>query len=284
MRRVTRAAGIADPEPGARVITEGFAQLARTMHDVAGYFGEEANLQLLRVLGSAMARIADTTVSLFLVNVEPVARQEDPVGLGVARANVRGADLVPLMAPVLDALFRQHLLSAQRPMGLDEGAGGYETRLLAVGFVDLVGSTELGEQLSMSDLGALLTRFEHLAADTVTVGGGRVVKLLGDEVLFAAPDAATACDIALGLAAAVAADPGLPGTRGGVAHGPVMLRDGDVFGPIVNLAARLVAAAEPGEVLVTADLVGAAGRQGEPRGRRQLKGIGPVDVVRLRPG
>jgi adenylate cyclase len=186
------------------------------------------------------------------------------------------------MAPILDALFRQHLLAAQRPMALDTGSGGYETRHLAVGFVDLVGSTELGEQLSLTELGSLLTRFEHLASDTVTNGGGRVIKLIGDEVLFTAPDAAAAARIAIALAGLVAADDGLPAARAGLAHGLVMLRDGDVFGPVVNLAARIVGAAGPGEVLAPADLVAAAGAEASPAGTHALKGItGEVALARL---
>jgi adenylate cyclase len=186
------------------------------------------------------------------------------------------------MAPVLDVLFRQHLLAAQRPMGIDAESGGYETRLLAVGFVDLVGSTELGEQLSLAELGGLLTRFEHLASDAVTNGRGRVIKLIGDEVLFTAPDAAAAARIAVALAGAVADDAVLPTVRAGLAHGPVMLRDGDVFGPVVNLAARIVAVAGPGEVLATSELAAAAGGTSEPAGSHALKGIaGSVPLDRL---
>jgi hypothetical protein len=129
----------------------------------------------------------------------------------------------------------------------DVDAVGYETQWLAVGFVDLVGSTSLGEQLSLRDLGGVLTTFEQLATDTVTASGGRVVKLIGDEVLYTTPDAVSACTLALDLSQVCRDHPLLPSVRAGVAMGRVMLRDGDVFGPVVNLAARLVKAAEPGE-------------------------------------
>jgi len=187
-------------------------------------------------MGSAMARVADAVVSAFLVNVEPAARREDPVGLGVARANVEAASLLPLVTPALDLLFRQHLLAAQRTVLADADLVGCETQRLAVGFVDLAGSTELGEQLSLPDLGAVLTIFEQLAADTVTAGGGRIVTLIGDEILYTSPDAGPACSVALDLSEACDAHPLIPSVRGGLASGRVMLRDGDVFGPVVNLA------------------------------------------------
>ncbi len=280
-RRLSRAAGFPDPLPGDRVFTEGFAALAAGVGDVGDVFGEDAQYQLLRVMGSAMARLADAVVSAFLVNVEPVARREDPVGLGIARANVEAAALLPLVAPALDLLFRQHLLAAQRTALADVDLG-YETQRLVVGFVDLVGSTELGEQVGLRELGEVLTRFEQVAADTVTGAGGRVIKLIGDEVLYTAPDAASGCAVALDMSRRCRDDPVIPPLRAGLAIGRVMLRDGDVFGPVVNLAARAVKVARPGEIVATADVADAAGFRYEPRGRHRLKGItGDVELRRL---
>jgi adenylate cyclase len=282
VRRLTRTAGFPDPQSGAPIFTEGFAALATNAREAADVFGDEALHQLLRVMGSAMARVADAVVSTFLVNVEPAARRQDPVGLAVAQANVRAATLLPLVAPVLDLLFRQHLLAAQRSVLADVDAIGYETQRLAVGFVDLVGFTELGEQLSLHDLGGVLTSFEQLATDTVTASGGRVVKLIGDEILYTTPDAASACAIALDVSQACRDHPLLPSVRAGLAMGRVMLRDGDVFGPVVNLAARLAKAAQPGEVVATADVSAASGLRSETRGRHRLKGSADdVEVRRL---
>jgi adenylate cyclase len=220
VRRLTRAAGFPDPESGARVFIEGFAVLASNARAGADVFGQEAPYQLLRVMGSAMARVADAVASTFMVNVAPAARRADPVGLAVAQANVEAAALLPLVAPLLDLLFRQHLLAAQRTVFADVDSVGYETQRLAVGSVDLVGFTALGEQLSLRDLGGVLTRFEHLATDTVTASGGRVVKLIGDEILYTTPDAGSACTLALDLAQVCSDHPLLPSVRAGVAMGP----------------------------------------------------------------
>src|SRR5204863_9085823 len=132
IRRLVRAAGFADPDSEQAVFTEAFVFLAAGLSSVEAIFGEEVLFQLVRVLGAAMARVADAVVSAFLVNVEPVARLQDPVGLAVARANVEAAGLLPLVAPALDVLFRQHVIAAQRTVP-DDNPVGYETQQLIVG-------------------------------------------------------------------------------------------------------------------------------------------------------
>jgi class 3 adenylate cyclase len=273
LRRVTRAAGFPDPGPDDRVLTEQFIGTAEAISAAEAVFGEEAVLQLIRVMGSAMARVADAVVSAFLVNVEPAARGRDPIGLGVARANVEAAALLPGVAPALDVLLRQHLIAARRTVLGDAADSGYETQWLCVGFVDLVGSTALTQRLSTSELGAMLTEFENAAADIVTAGGGRVVKLIGDEILYTAGDEPSACTIALELVAAFAQHPRVPMVRAGVAGGDVLLRDGDIFGPVVSLAARAVNMAASSEIVAPPAIAAAAGRQSEPLGQHSLRGF-----------
>jgi class 3 adenylate cyclase len=281
--QISRAAGFPEPGPGGRVLGEQFVDLAAGMAAAEAMFGEDAVLQLVRVMGSAMARLADALVSTFLVNVESSVRDADPVGLGIARANAEAIALMPIVNGGLDILLRQHILAARRSIVGDAADSGYETQTMCVGFVDLVGSTALAQQLSTRELGAVLTEFEHVAADTVTSGGGRVVKLIGDEVLYIASDAVAACTIALELASTFAAHPLVPTVRAGVAGGDVLLRDGDVFGPIVNLAARIVKVAAAGEVVVPKAVAAAAGIHAKPLGQRQLKGFDEdVELCRLR--
>jgi len=281
VRRLVRLAGLPDPEPGARVFTEGFVALVTGMGDVAAVFGEDAGNQLLRVLGSAMARVADAVTSAFIVNVGPAAFR-DAAGLGLARASVDAAPLIPFVAPALGTLFRQQLLTAQRMLDNDADRIGYDTQTLVVGFVDLVGSTELGERLNVRDLGATLTTFENVATDAVTAGGGRVVKLIGDEIMFTAPDAPSAATIALDLAESFRGHPVVPPVRAGLAGGQVLLRDGDAFGPVVNLAARAVTVGDPGDVVATADVAAGSGLAYESCGPQRLKGMSDeVELYRL---
>lgn len=272
LRQIGRAAGFPDPGPDDRVFAESFIGVAAVLTAAESVFGEAAVMQLVRVMGSAMARVSDALVSAFLVNVEPPVRGTDPVGLGVARANSEAAALLPGVGPALDALLRQHLVASRRTI-VGDAEFAYETQRMCVGFVDLVGSTALTQRLTTGELGAVLTEFENTASDIVTAVGGRVVKLIGDEILYTVGDEPSACKIALELVAAFSEHPRIPAVRAGVAAGDVMLRDGDVFGPVVNLAARAVKLAAPGEVVASPDVAAAAGRRSEPIGQQALKGF-----------
>src|SRR6266446_10029006 len=124
-------------------------------------------------------------------------------------------------------------------------------------------------------LGALVERFEALASDAVAARDGRVVKLVGDAVMFVAVDPSAACDIALTLLERFAGDPAVT-PRGGLAEGRLLARGGDYYGSAVNLASRLGELAVPREVLATAEVASAAARDRfrfEPAGRRILKGF-----------
>ncbi len=85
----------------------------------------------------------------------------------------------------------------------------------------------------------------------MTAGGGRVVKMIGDEAMFVADSALDAARIGLALAEAYADDELLSDVRVALAVGPVLVQDGDYYGPVVNLASRVVNMAAPGAVLVT---------------------------------
>jgi adenylate cyclase len=184
--QVIRAAGFPEPGPDDRVISEQLANLAARIAAAEAVFGEEAVLQLLRVMGSAMARLADALVSAFVVNVAPSVTGADPVGLTAARASAEAVALVPTASAAMETLLRQHIIGAWRTILGDVAELGYETQRMCVGFVDLVGSTTLAQRLSTRELGIVLTAFEHTAADAVTACGGRVVKLIGDEVMYVA--------------------------------------------------------------------------------------------------
>lgn len=121
--------------------------------------------------------------------------------------------------------------------------------VLAVGFADLVSYTDLALRLEPRELGALVQRFEGVASDVITQGGGRVIKTVGDEVLFTAADALSGAVIALSLSERMAVDDLVPDVRVGLAYGSVLRSLGDVYGPTVNLASRLTRLAEPGTVV-----------------------------------
>lgn len=277
--RILRACGFVEPGRDERVLSAGMARLCALVPAAVDLFGDEAVFQLLRVMGASSIRLADALVSSFLANVEPSLRDTDPVGLQVARANVAAVELFPEVVAGLDTLLREHLVQLRRTSsGID---GGYETRDLCVGFIDLVDSTELARGTAMDELGALLTEFERLAADAVTAAGGRVVKLIGDEVMYTVADPTAACAIALEVAGRLEAHDRLPEVRAGVVSGRVMLRDGDVFGPVVHLAARVVKTGDPGDVIAPTELAERARVASERLGPRDVRGFGAVELSRL---
>ena len=135
------------------------------------------------------------------------------------------------------------------------------TRELAVGFADLVDYTRSTRALAPAELAASISRFESKAGEIVTRHRGRVVKLIGDEVMFAVDDPQRAARAALELVDEVGRDSQMPDVRVGLAAGPVISHQGDYYGEVVNLAARLVKAAEPGSALVSESIAQHASTQ-----------------------
>jgi adenylate cyclase len=149
-----------------------------------------------------------------------------------------------------------------------------------VGFADLVSFTRLVRRLTERELARLVQRFEGLTSDVVAAHGGRVVKTVGDEVMFAAAPGPAAAAIALDISDTLAADELLPDVRVGLSTGPVVSRLGDVFGTTVNRASRLTALAQPGTVLVDVatvhSLAGAPQVEVRQLRGRTLRGLGHV--------
>ncbi len=215
----------------------------------------------------------------------------DPVLSAEAFAGV--ADVtIPAMAKLLEFVWRRQVAAGiQRSMMLrSHGLATGQSPVLAVGFADMVGFTLLSQHLSDEELAAVVRRFEEISHDIVTSARGRVVKMIGDEVMFVVDSVADAARIGLGLADAYADDELLSDVRVGLAWGPVLLRDGDYFGPTVNLAHRIVNIGNPGTVLMsdefhTALLVGGAGRvHGAGPPAPAAEGPRPRAVVVVRPG
>lgn len=265
-----RAAGFPDPGPDALVCTNEDVEALRVFEAGAQLLGEDVVLQVARVIGSSMARVADATIAAFLVNVGQPSLAEDPSGLKLAHANAEAVVLLREVAGVMDLILRRQAEVLQRPLVL----GDQDVQQLTVGFIDLVGSTALAQQLSIKELGAALAEFDELTSEIIVGARGRVVKLIGDEVMFVAPDAETGCAIALELAARFADHPRLPPVRGSLASGAVLSRHGDHFGPVVNLAARAVKLAAPGAVLASPTVQKAVDTyRFTSIGARQLKGL-----------
>ena len=197
------------------------------------------------------------------------------------------ADIADDLEPLLIYAWRRHLSAAIARMVSDsEPTQDRRGVVRCVGFADLVSFTGLVRQLSERELADMVQRFEALASDVVTAHSGRVIKTVGDEVLFVAMGAAPAAAIALDLVRAMAQDDVLPAGQTHPDVGQVVSRLGDVFGTTVNRASRLTALARPRTVLVddafAASLAMVSGFEMFPLRRRTLRGIGPVTPWALR--
>jgi adenylate cyclase len=250
--RTWRAAGFPDPDPDPDVpsFLVGDAEILTILRAAIEFFGEDVTIQLVRVLGAAAARVADASVSAFVVNVVPHAVERDRSGLGLARANAESMVLLDGVSRAFDTLLRHHIERGFRPLEAMESVAGIDLLRRSVGFADLVDSTAWTQQRDLPTLAQALTAFDSTASEIVVERGGRVVKLIGDSVMFVANDPVTAADIALSLVDAFAAHDLLPPVRTGVATGDVLARDGDFSGAIVNLAARAGSIARPSTLLV----------------------------------
>ncbi len=205
-------------------------------------------LQLARVIGSSMSRIAEAE----LVPGDITSTEVDSVVAADAFASVADV-IIPAMARILEFVWRRQVAAGiKRSIMLrSHGLAPGESPVLAVGFADMVGFTLLSQHLSDQELAAVVRRFEELSHDIVTGLRGRVVKMIGDEVMFVVDRVADAARIGLDLADAYADDELLSDVRVGLASGPVLLRDGDYYGPTVNLAHRIVNIGNPGTVLIS---------------------------------
>ena len=246
VRELRRACGLPDADDDDPRYTDGDVRVLQTVEAASTLFGRPATVQLLRVIATSMARVADAAVSTFVTTIGAASVADD---VALVAANDAAMGLYSGLLEVMDTVLRHHLVHLART-DISGAQAGFEAQDGGIGFVDVVGSTSLAQRLPLDEVGAAIGRFESAAADVVTAGGGRVIKFLGDEVMYRSESVADACGVALRLVERLRGDPVLPGLRGGVAGGALLLRDGDCFGPVVNLAARAVKASAPGAVVV----------------------------------
>jgi len=236
-------------------------------------------MAMARVMGQAMARLASAQVDVFDGVLDLLTSQEGDVVLDEEGRAAVTELFVPGVERFVVYCWRRHLLAAMN-RALD-GEGG-----VVIGFVDLVDFTKTTRSFDEAELAELVARFERHVYETVTNSGAQLRKSLGDGVMFDAPDAAVAASAALGLVMRCAEDPRLPGARGGLAAGPTVALEGDIYGATVNRASRLAALAYPNTVVADRELAntlhGQAGFLVRRLGSRTVKGLGAVDVSVIR--
>jgi adenylate cyclase len=221
---------------------------------------EAAFMQIARVWGQALAQIAETEVRLFHMYIhEPLMRDGVPGREIAAQMDGMARELLPFTAPLMNWLhgrFLAHFVEQDviGHMEADMGEHGLQLGRLrvAIAFADLAGYTRLTEEQGDERAVSAVERFVEEVERTLPIDA-RVLKTLGDEVMTVASDPVALTQWAVGFQARAPA--GVPPPRIGIHYGEAIYRDGDYYGREVNQAARVVARAAGGEVLVTRTVV-----------------------------
>ena len=292
-RRLWRALGFADADDTSaftQADVDALAVVSRASRQAGLDF--EAMLRITRGLGQTMARLAEWEVATLATSIDEVAELLDrDTEVATDPDVVRAAlEVLEVMGPRFEELlvysWRRHLAAT---IGrIDIVAADMDDLHVAqgtVGFADVVSFTSLTNSLDEDEIGDLVEQFEARCADIVAEHHGRVVKALGDSVLFLTPTAEEGIETALEIIERVGREPELPDVHVGMASGQVVLRLGDVYGPVVNLASRLTGVARRNRVIIdqaTADLLPVKDYETRRLAARPVRGFGDVEPVTVR--
>ncbi len=243
---------VADPDTPA--LSQADVDSLATWVAMRMQMGPDAADGFLRVLGATVARLAEAISSMIRA-----ARPKMWLGLTgdeltTAQVYRESAEFIPRLGAMIDAVHRHHLVSTRTFIeGVVSGPSAPSLQC-GIGFADLSGFTALTQMLTPAELSTMLTEFGATVSDVVHADGGRVVKFLGDAVMWVSSDPERLVRAALDLVDHPRAREAGLQVRAGLGYGEILALNGDYFGNAVNLAARLVAAAAPGQILAAAEL------------------------------
>jgi len=287
------AFGIAEPETTSHLSLEDEAFLAGWAALIEATGDADLTLQILRQFGESTRRASVAALEGYAQFVERMG----PGFEGVPSQDVYDRVFLPWATaartlPALAEWLTRHHISREiddysiqateqvlAATGYVPSRPGVEP---AVAFLDLTGFTTLAQERGDAIAAEVALRLADLASRVATEHRGRVVKLLGDGVLMSFANIVDAVDASLRLLDRLS-DAGLPPGHVGVTHGPIVARDGDIFGRTVNLASRISDVTPSGELYVPASVGEAlAGRfRIEPVGVTAMQGVGPVELARV---
>lgn len=248
--RLWRALGFATVGDDEVVFTEAdVAALGRVRYFIdTTEIDDERLSAMTRMLGRTFARLASWQAEFLLevmLSHPDIVDSEDNVAAFVE-------EMLPVLEHTQDYVWRRQLVAYLSRLSPHAAAEITPPGVapMAVGFADMSNFTTLTRRASETELLELLEAFEAVATEVVGAHQGRIVKTIGDEILFVCDNPVDGAEIALGLLDACADDDRLPPLRIGLAAGPVVSRLGDVYGSTVNIANRLTSICRPGFVLV----------------------------------
>ncbi|MET4061602.1 adenylate cyclase [Arthrobacter sp. UYP6] len=298
-RKLWRAMGFPNLDDDAVFFTEQDREALTTVIELVRdeQLTEEAAISIMRSIGQMTDRMVVWQIEALV--------EEMVVQRGIPDAEARKAlvaALPGLIEPLektlvyawkrqMNSAVQRLALRAEAGLASHDGSASDDNPLplaRAVGFADLVSYTSLSRQMNEKTLAHMVQRFEHKCAEIISVGGGRLVKTIGDEVLFNAETPEAGAEISLALAKAFTEDDLLPAARVSLVWGRVLSRLGDIYGPTVNLASRLTSLAEPGTVLTDASTAAALRNNDRfvliPHQPRNVRGFGEIHPVTLARG
>lgn len=214
-----------------------------------GVINDDTEQAFIRTIGRTFSRLAEWEVRAMLVALFADAGDPDVAADRIGLLE----DLIPLGERIQTYAWRRHLVGAASRLALTDMQVDVAEDT-CIGFADIVGYTTRSRRMTARELAELVERFESVVAGLITDHHGRVIKSIGDEILFATDDVRDAAELALDLLEQHEQDKTFPQIRVGMSYGRVMNRLGDVYGPVVNLASRLTNVARPGHAVIDHDM------------------------------
>ena len=210
-------------------------------------------LELLRAQSYTMDRLVLWQFETLVADISDRFNLDDTSARLVALDHID--EMVSSLERQLSYVWRRHLAallgrteSEVAKRGREEAGPDLFPLSRCLGFVDIVSFTQRAQTMGRMELSTMLDDFETTARNVVTSRGARVVKTIGDAVMYIADDLSTAADVVTAMVAELQAGPDMLLVRASLVQGRVVSRSGDVFGPPVNLASRLVDTADPGGI------------------------------------
>lgn len=266
-RRFWRAMGFSDVAPDVVRFTGSDVAALRELADLidekddgapspsapGGGLAASSVLELLRAQSYTMDRLVLWQFETLVSDISQRYRLDDTSARLVALDHVD--EMISLMRAQLDYVWRRHLAALLGRTDTEVAKRGREDAgpdmyplSRALGFVDIVSFTQRAQTMGRHELSTMLNDFETTARNVVTSRGARVVKTIGDAVMYIADDVETGAEVVTALVDELQSGPETLRVRASLVAGRVVSRSGDVFGPPVNLASRLVDTAEPGGI------------------------------------
>ncbi|NDR54470.1 adenylate/guanylate cyclase domain-containing protein [Actinomyces sp. 565] len=266
-RRFWRAMGFADVDPDEVRFTAQDAVALRNVADLiddnddglpsahapGGGLAASSVLELLRAQSFTMDRLVLWQFETLVADISERLHLDDTAARLVALDHID--EMIDSLSAQLTYVWRRHLASLLdrtdsevSRRGREDAGPDFYPLIRSLGFVDIVSFTQRAQTMGRLELAEMLDDFESTARDVVTSRGARVVKTIGDAVMYIADDLSTAADVVTALVEQLQSGPEMMRVRASLVQGRVVSRSGDVFGPPVNLASRLVDTAEPGGI------------------------------------